>query len=255
MWLHDLTVILEEDMLECDKAKKLAGRLQWASCHIFQRCAKSALRPIIQRQTDSRQGFTLSPRLRQSICWFIDLLQRSISRTILHSELRSVFPRSLPIVYSDATGKGACGAVIVYPSGNTFFCRHQFPQERLERLKQRKTQITAFELWAAALAILTFVIPEQLAVFHYVDNKAALACLIKAHSSLRDLNNIAGGVMHKCSLATAHAYFIFVKSKENLADGPSRDWLVLMDELGAHEVEPVVPDWSVERLDWLNELM
>ena len=109
-------------------------------------------------------------------------------------------------------------------------------------------------LWAAAVALLTFVIPEQLAVYHYVDNRAALACLIKAHSSQRDLNNIAGGVMHKCSLAIAYAYFVFVKSKENLADGPSREWFVLLNELGAVEVSPVVPDWSVEQLDWLTEL-
>jgi hypothetical protein len=122
------------------------------------------------------------------------------------------------------------------------------------RLQQRKTQITAFELWAAAVALLTFVVPDQLAVHHYIDNGAALGCLIKAHSGTRDLNNIAGGVMHKCSLATCHAHFTFVKGKWNLADGPSRDWLVLLDELGAQEVEPIVPDWSIEHLDWLTEL-
>jgi hypothetical protein len=124
MWLSDLVLILEADWLDMELAKKMAGRLQWAACHIFNRCAKAALRPIIQRQTDARQGFSLTPRLRQSVCWFIDLLKKNISRTILHANLRILLPRSLPVVYSDATGHGACGAVIVFPSGRTMFCRH-----------------------------------------------------------------------------------------------------------------------------------
>ena len=157
------------------------------------------------------------------------------------------------MVYSDATGRGACAAVIVHPSGRAFFCRHQFPRARLKRLKTRQTQVIAFELWAAAMALLTFVIKEKLVVRHFIDNRAALSCLVRAYSSHRDLNNIAGGVMHKCSLAVVSAFFDFVRSKDNLADGPSRDVLSLMEKIHAHEVAPIIPEWDIEGLDWLLE--
>ena len=103
------------------------------------------------------------------------------------------------------------------------------------------------------MALLTFVVKEQLTVRHFIDNKAALSCLIRAHSSQRDLNNIAGGVMHRCSLAVVRAFFDFVKSKDNLADGPSRDELQLMKKIYAREVAPIVPDWEIDSLDWLPE--
>ncbi len=128
-----------------------------------------------------------------------------------------------------------------------------FPKDRLRRLRDRRTQVVAFELWAAAMALLTFVVPEGAAVRHFVDNKAALGCLVNAFSRQHDLNNIAGGVLHRCSQVMAHAIFDFVRSEENVADGPSRGDLTLMRYLGAKEVPAVVPDWHVDSLDWIKE--
>ena len=115
----------------------------------------------------------------------------------------------------------------------------------------RATQVIAYELWAAAVAILTFVIPSQRHTMLYVDNQPALQCLIKAYSKVPDLNNIAGGVMHRLSLSTNGIFLTYVESSCNLADGPSRDALHIMSRLDAEEVCAVTPDWEVDSLSWL----
>lgn len=76
---------------------------------------------------------------------------------------------------------------------------------------------------------------------------------MNAFSREHDLNNIAGGVLHKCPLVTARAYFDFVGSDGNVADGPSRGDLSLMHRLDAAEVVPVIPEWDVDSLDWIEE--
>ena len=157
-------------------------------------------------------------------------------------------------MYSDATGGGSCAAVACWPNGLVHFCRHMFPEERKKRLEARANQVVAFELWAAALAILTFVIPSHMPAKVFVDNNSALQCLIKAYSRVPDLNNIVGGVLHKVSLNINSAFFEFVPSACNLADGPSRNKLKDMRFLSAVEVPPVVPDWHIDSLEWLPDL-
>ena len=76
---------------------------------------------------------------------------------------------------------------------------------------------------------------------------------VNAFAREHDLNRIAGGVLHRCSLATVQVFSDFVSSENNLADGPSRADLALMHQLHAEEVDPVVPDWDVDSLDWIEE--
>ena len=67
-----------------------------------------------------------------------------------------------------------------------------------------------------------------------------------------DLNNIAGGVLHKLSLTINSVFFIYVRTKHNLADGPSWNKLDLMRRLHAEEVEAISPDWDIDSLEeWL----
>ena len=126
-WLADLTRIWCDDWLHPEIASKLAGRLQWATCRIFNRCAKAVLRPIIRRQSHRDTDCSLAKRLRQAVCWFIQLLESHISRSIEFSSLPAIFPVSLPVVYSDATGGGLSAAVIYLSPGRVFYCRHHFP--------------------------------------------------------------------------------------------------------------------------------
>ncbi len=93
-WLRGLRQIWHDNWLHPGVASKLAGRLQWASCHVFNRCAKAALRPIIRRRSQRGPDFTLTKRLRQAICWFMQLLESQVSRSIPFHDLHKVFPTS-----------------------------------------------------------------------------------------------------------------------------------------------------------------
>jgi hypothetical protein len=252
-WLQELCQVLADNRLSQPEAEQWAGRLQWANCHIFLRCARAALRPIIRRQQHQGNDLGLTPRLRQSIFWFIALLKSEFSRWIEYDQLRASSSSGL-IIYSDATGGGECAAVACWPNGHVQFCRHSFPKERKKRLQARENQVVAYELWAAAIAILTFVISHNERAKIFVDNQSALQCLIRAYSRVPDLNNIVGGVLHKLSLSINSAFFLFVSSADNLADGPSRGKLGLLQSLGAVEVPPKVPDWHIDSLDWLPDL-
>jgi hypothetical protein len=250
LWIEELHQVSSEDWLTQGEAEKWSGRLQWANCHIFLQCAKAALRPIIRRQQHRGLQCNLTPRLRQSIHWFISLLESDFSRWILYDQLQDRVNNGL-VVYSDATGDGRCAAVACWPDGRIKFCRQRFPQARKKRLRLRVTQVIAYELWAAAIAILTFVIPSGVPSKLFIDNKTALQCLIRSYSKVDDLNNIAGGVLQKLSLAINSVHFAYVSTSCNLADGPSRDNLCLMERQQAEEVGAIAPDWEVDSLDWL----
>ena len=191
--------------------------------------------------------------LRQALFWFTSLLAGEVSRWIDFSSLRKKLHYDL-VVYSDATGDGRCAAVACWPDGSVTFCRQHFPNNRRKRLAIRSTQVVAYELWAAAMAILTFVLPYHRHATVFVDNQAALQCLVKAYSKVPDLNNISGGVMHLLSLSSVGIYFEYVESAYNLADGPSRDDLRLLRRVHAREVPARVPDWSIDSLTWLPDV-
>ena len=230
------------------EATKVSGKLQWTASDIFQQCAKAALRVIIRRQSAQSGNHRLTARLRYAIKWFIALISNGITRFVSFDRLCLPAPAPRIIVYSDADGHGNFAAVAVFSDGRTLFARHFFPRNRRRRLVRRSTQIIAFELWAAAIAILTFVIPEGSDAHVYVDNQSALRCLINTYSSSPDLNNIAGGVMYELSSHLLRAHFSYVESAANLADGPSRNDLRLMQQVGAREVEPVLPAWAIDSL-------
>ena len=157
-WHDEIQRIIYENWLTQSQAEQWSGRLQWASCHIFLRCARAALRPIIRRQQHTSSDLTLTGALRQALFWFTSLLAGEVSRWIDFSSLRKKLPYDL-VVYSDATGDGRCAAVSCWPDGSVTFCRQHFPNNRRKRLAIRSTQVVAYQLWAAAMAILTFVLP------------------------------------------------------------------------------------------------
>ena len=59
------------------------------------------------------------------------------------------------LIYSDADGSGNIAAVLLM-SDRAMFFRARIPRELCRQLKRRVTNIVAFELIAAVIAILTF---------------------------------------------------------------------------------------------------
>ena len=73
-------------------------------------------------------------------------------------------------------------------------------------------------------------------VVHFIDNTAALACVVRGFSRQPDLASIADRLWFEMAVIKCEYRAEFVQSAENLADGPSRDDLSGMLALGAVEV-------------------
>ena len=121
-------------------------------------------------------------------------------------------------------------------------------------LSRRKTQIVAFELLAAVVAVICLC-PQDLAgssVVHYIDNTPALSCIVKASSKKTDLNFISGRLWFEAGCLMAHYRAEYVKSACNLADGPSRNNVDLLKSLEATELEWTFPRFKGGLDGWMS---
>ena len=158
-------------------------------------------------------------------------------------------PKNGLVVYSDAAGQVA--AVAGLPDGSVYYTAAVAPSSLRRKLQHQKTQITAFELWAALVAVLTFVLPHQgRSSVLFVDNKAALGCLVKGYSKHADLNALVGGLLAKCASTASGVVYEYVQSKLNLADGPSRNSFQHLSALRIVKVSPVLLSWSADIESW-----
>lgn len=205
------------------------------NARICNRLGRALLRPLIWRQRPSGDSSRLTPRLRFALIWFLRVLEAGITRRI--NLLTEICPRTV-LLYSDAEGNGGLGAVAVLPEGRVMYLQGKVPRSAVRCLKQRKTQIVAFELIAALVALVSLC-PDSLngcRVIHFIDSSAALACVVRVFSREPDLADIAGRLWFE-ALGLGIGYEAhYVPSRCNLADGPSRSDKTLMRLLNAEEL-------------------
>ena len=111
-------------------------------------------------------------------------------------------------------------------------------------LDREDKQIGVQEMMALALPWGTFgpVLGSALLLM-LIDNDGVLAAILKGASRCPKVNMTFGQLWlefacHRVGFAGYRA-----ESKANIADGPTRDHFVLLEELGAQFVEPVLPPW------------
>ena len=235
-------------------ASKWAGRLAFLNAYVSNRLGRSLLRPIIWRQRTGNGSFRLTPRLRNSLLWFLTILESGLVRHIPLGR-----PVSLPVVllYSDAEGNGRVGGVLVCGAGSAKFFRGVIPRNIQRLLKRRRTNITAFELLAAlaAITVCGSEIHSGCRLVHFIDSTSALACVVRGFSTKPDLSVISGRVWFE--LARMNVYYTaeYVSTSCNLADGPSRDSCRIMDEIGAVEIMKWTFPWFSGGLDgWMSKV-
>ena len=121
------------------------------------------------------------------------------------------------------------------------FPRGRIPRKVRVQLLSRKTNIVAFELLAALVAF-TALCPKELCqkrVMHFIDSSAALACVVRGFSRQPDLAMIAGRLWFESSVLMLDYEAHYVSTHLNIADGPSRNDVELLMQMGASEVH----DW------------
>ena len=80
----------------------------------------------------------------------------------------------------------------------------------------------------------------------YIDNKAALDIVVKGSSKAADANEVVFTIWQTVAALGVDVQWMWVASKSNLADGPSRGWIKELEELSAVEVKALWP----EALGW-----
>ena len=81
------------------------------------------------------------------------------------------------------------------------------------------------------------LLPRNAWLRHFVDNKPALQSIVKGSSKQGDLNGLVGALWYACAGRLQSYWGQYVRSKANLADGPSREEYTLVRQLGAQRVE------------------
>ena len=90
-------------------------------------------------------------------------------------------------------------------------------------------------------------------IIRYIDNKPALPCLVKGFSKRDDLCSLAGRLWYEAGSIMALYRAEYVEPKLNLADGPSRDNVTIVEQIGAKEVDIALPRFSSGLYAWMPE--
>ena len=91
---------------------------------------------------------------------------------------------------------------------------------------------------------------------HHIDNTAAMACVVRGFSKESDLALITGRLWYEVCGMMVEYKTLYVASHANLADGPSRDDLTLLQKAGAQELRAwSFPDFSKGLGIWLDNVV
>ena len=102
-WSAELRQALTADTLTPGQASKWAGRFAFVNAYVFNRLGRALIRPLIWRQLCIGASTRMTSRLRNSLHWFLTLLDRGLERVM---PLARPVTTSPVLLYSDADGKG-----------------------------------------------------------------------------------------------------------------------------------------------------
>ena len=222
------------------------------------RVGRAMLRPIFA-QKSSRSG-RISPKLREALAWWHDVLSRELSETREWSS-----EHDTPVfLFVDAASTPARCAAVFAGGGDFSYTAMDPPAKLLAQLKSRNdNQITSLEIIAIQLALNTFqpaltgrsvvlysdntgmfqiIMQFSFTVLCSVLTSGAERSTTKGASRAFDHNALVHGIW---SFTLKHRIDLWVErvpSEFNISDCPSRWDTRLMQQLGAHWVDPVLDD-------------
>ena len=119
----------------------------------------------------------------------------------------------------------------------------------------RKQYIGQLELLAAVAVYYSLPELKGRRVVHWIDNTSAIAALVKGYSGSPDSVRILHAFAAFSLGLDTSSWFLWVPSKANIADLPSRNDFALLEELGSVEVPFLFPPfaaWDQPAADWVD---
>lgn len=225
----------------------MAGRLGAAVTVSLDKVGRAFVNPFFAQAYDPSKWVT--PQLHNASSWWIKFLT---ARPPASFDIKGTRPTIR--MWTDASGASRTLAAVVAvmsESGvNWFWTRMVVPFCIWEQLLDRHDDQIGFqEFLAFALGYEAFGIHDTLLI-SYIDNDGVLKAIIKGSARPPEVNLAIGKVW--LDMATKHnaLFAARVESKANVADGPSRDDLALINGLNAKYMTPILPSWAWDLWCW-----
>jgi len=218
-WLDSLASMATGRPATAAEVEQLTGRLCFAVASLWGPAARAKMSALYSW---SQCGGRPSEECLEVISWWRTHLM-SGDPVVLRL---SPDPRPPLILYTDAEGKGGIGAILVDPEAplaDSPWFGTRVPDSVVRLLLPRKTQINPLELVALVYAVLCFLPRLQDRRFVvFIDNSTALSVARKGTGRVADMRVLSHFLHRLLHLAGARAWFLWVPSKLNWSDPPSR---------------------------------
>lgn len=237
-WIAIIDKALSTCVLDSGCAQKLAGKLMWATQHLFHRVGRAMIKPIFAQKVSGTGAVGI--RLKTALLWWRQVLSQSISET------RSWAPDcSWPChVFVDAASTPPRCAAVLFVGSRIWYTDVEPSQSLMSQfMARRDKQIMTLEILAIMVALSTF--DEQLRgrkVIVFSDNKGAEFATGKGSSKAADHNQLVHEIWTHALRSHIHLWVERVPSADNISDSPSRFDYELLEDMGATWVRPVIAE-------------
>eukprot|EP00435_Cladocopium_sp_Y103_P013062 s2693_g3.t1 len=236
--------ILTNDWLPPTLAASVVGKFGFLCSTLFGKVGRFCTGYVRERQYSQSKDSALTAHLRLSLQLMMHIVNVAPHRVC------SFGPTRPPcVLYTDASDvphrepRFGIGGVLVQqvPTFSIQFFSSAVPQAVVDQWIPKATFMGQLEVLAAPVAIQTWaptLAGQQ--IIHFIDSDAAAASLVKGYSPKSDSTAMVGEYWSLAAQSAIDIYIDRVESKSNLADGPSRFELDLMDRLSALQVSQML---------------
>ena len=264
---------LDGGSLFCGESAKICGRLGFSTSWTSGRFGRAAMQPLYRRAS-SKTLSLIDEGVRNALKFFGSVLRRKGGLPPRKYRLRDD-ARPTVKIWTDAAWEpdeavpASVAFVVFFPgewrksSGGVRVWRkeryvHGFkavPPSVMALFYTRKQYIGQLELLAAVAVYYSLPELKGRRVVHCIDNTSAIAALVKGYSGSPDSVRILHAFAAFSLGLDTSSWFLWVPSKANIADLPSRNDFALLEELGSVEVPFLFPPfaaWDQPAADWVD---
>lgn len=224
-----IQAVLDENILTPAQAGKLRGSLLWASSYLFGNIGRSSLHALITRQyTDSKNFSVVGTEIEKSLKELRNIINAQKERPIPEKQLEGSHVTIFTDGMSEGDKKGIGGVVYDPKTNDAEWWTGETPDCAKNQWKRNKggvrvQDILNIELYAIFATIKKFgkVLNGRNAIF-YVDNQAAHAVLSKSTANENDTRRLVRSIYHEIDKLQTCPWWVWVESKANISDDPSR---------------------------------
>jgi hypothetical protein len=238
-WLELICGHLASGVMFQREAAQMAGRLAFAAMFIFRRLGRAMLRPIFHQQHHGPRDGRIDLSLSSALEWWQRALEEQTSEDFPFEAVQSCTAE----IFCDAAGSPPHICAVIFIDGQSFYCHNSVPDAWLNWFAERNdAQIMGLELLAVLYAILNFLpLIQGRTVRIWTDNEGGRGSMTSGGAREWDHNLLVHKIWEVCFRYCVNPWFDRVPTDDNIADGPTRSDMLVVEALGAAHFSAHVP--------------